>query len=330
MHAERFTVTTRRSDRSNWWGFYAGVKSKSKYVSTAKTSMHMVKSVLLIYLLMPVVICLDALMKDAMKSLLHEPLPSCYEMAIRKFHFGPCRAQDKDDFSALFMITKEQQSSLVNLPFPPLMENGTCAPSTATYPPKYACVDHSRIDDYQDNTGWTWRYYRLHRQRCRNGQCVNLEFPFYQSYFITAEYNIPDASFTSNSWMITGEGDWSAAMARVDGNNAPPCMYLSNYGNAAEWLKIDLLHKYVVYGYYNTRCTFWWNLCISLDLYTSPDGVIYDLILDDSTIPYVGLLDGTVWFDNTVSARYWKFICVDWDRRGEWSPQLKVDLLGHA
>ena len=292
------------------------------------TSMHILRSVLLISLLVPLVLSFDTLLKEAMKSLLREPLQSCHEMATSKFLYGPCRAREKADFSAVLMMTRGDESAPENLPFPPLIENGTCAPITTTYPPRYACVDHSKLDDYEDVTGWTWRYYRLYRQWCRNGECVNLEFPFYQSYFIITEYNIPDSSFTAYSWLITEEGDWAPALARVDGNNAAPCMYVA-YWSSPEWLKIDLLQEYVVYGYYNTRCTYWGNLCLSLDLYTSSDGTNYNLILDDSAIPYVGL-EGTVWFDSTVTARYWKFACVDWYNSGDWSPQFKVDLLGHA
>ena len=162
------------------------------------------------------------------------------------------------------MMTKGHQSSLVNLPFPPLIKSGTCAPSTTTYPPRYA---------YRCGSQQGQRLPRQHRMDLAilsSPSSAMWKLTVFEpaisllSVFITAKYNIADSSFTSNSWLITGECAWSAAMARVDGNNAPPCMYMGYWGNAVEWLKIDLLHKYVVYGYYNTRCTFWWNLCISL------------------------------------------------------------------
>ena len=271
--------------------------------------------------------------KEAIRGfILHQSNPPCRDVDTNKLI--PCTLTGQEDYQRIMSVNSANPSSLGQLKIgcKDGLSNMTCMPLSLT-PVRYFCACSAEKNDLNTGIGWndTWEEITesglvIKRSLCdaQSGWCLDGMFKKNLVYLVKHYAPLDSQITVSSAWNSDHEED----KVRLE-YNGEYCAWLKASNDVAPWVKFDLLQSRVATGVkMGKRCddAYGEQYVTSFHFSTSADDVIWSVIFADVNVE--ALYDGDIatwWFDNEISARYWKIEPITWMSH----PSMQADIIGY-
>ena len=152
------------------------------------------------------------------------------------------------------------------------------------------------------------------------------EYSRHITYFIVANFSLPDSVYSASSEHDANHG---AIRARIDNYFDVPCCWSARGSEQDPWLMISLPKEYVIKGaYIKRRCDYHNQYPTMVDVMTSSNKLTWESVVSGDNIELSS--DDTafvnIWFSKKYISKYWRVIISAFVSH----PSMKCDLLGYG
>ena len=270
--------------------------------------------------------------KEAIRGfILHQSNPPCRD--VNKNKLIPCTLTGQEDYQRIMSANSPNPSSPeLKIGCKDGLNNMTCLPLSLE-PVEYICACSSKKGDLNTGIGWNdiWEEITqsglvIKRSLCdaQSAWCLDGMFKTNLVYLVK-QYAPLDSQITVSSVF-----SWAHEEEKVRLEyNGEYCAWLKAANDVAPWVKFDLLHSRVATGVkIGKRCddAHGEQYVTSFHLATSADDVTWSVIFADVDVE--DLYDGDIatwWFDNEITARYWRIEPITWMNHAS----MQADIIGY-
>ena len=266
--------------------------------------------------------------------ILHQSNPPCRDVDTNKLI--PCTLTGQEDYQNIMSENSANPSSpgQLKIECKDGSNNMTCLPLSLT-PVEYLCACSAEKGDLNTGIEWndTWEEITesglvIKRSLCDTQSTWCLDGMFKKNLVYLVKHYAPlDSQITvSSEFGVNHAKD----KVRLDYNGAN-CAWVKDSDDAAPWVKFDLLQSRVATGVkIGKRCDgvaqYGVQYVTTFHFSTSSDDVIWSVIFADKDVE--DLYDGDIatwWFDNEISARYWRIEPITWMNVAS----MQADIIGY-
>ena len=272
--------------------------------------------------------------KEAIRGfILHQSNPPCRDVDTNKLI--PCTLAGQEDYQRIMSVNSANPS------FPGLkigckdgLNNMTCLPLSLE-PVRYLCACSAEKGDLNTGIEWndTWEEITetglvIKRSLCDTQSAWCLDGMFKKNLVYLVKHYAPlDSQITASSEFGVSH---LKEKVRLE-YNGEFCAWKKTVNDVAPWMKFDLLQSRVATGVkIGKRCDgvaqYGVQYVTTFHLSTSDDDVTWSVIFADVDVD--DLYDGDIatwWFDNEISARYWRIEPITWMNHCS----MQADIIGY-